>query len=48
VSKGRQLVREDCLFAWVSRGDLIAEIESEIIVAQTKYCTKENIENRNK
>jgi hypothetical protein len=32
----------------VSRGDLKAEIESEITAAQTKYCTKENIENRNR
>jgi hypothetical protein len=32
----------------VSRGDLKAEIESEIIAAQTKYHTKENFDNRNR
>ena len=40
MSKGRQLVRKDGLFVWVSSGDLKAEIESEIIAAQTKYHTK--------
>jgi hypothetical protein len=48
ISKGRQLVREDGLFAWVSRGHPKTEIESEIIAARTKYSTKENVENRNR
>jgi hypothetical protein len=38
----RQLIREEDTFLWLSKGDLIAETESEIVAAQdqalqTKY-----------
>ena len=39
----RQLISEEDMFQWLSRGDLKGETESEIIAAQdralqTKYC----------
>jgi hypothetical protein len=41
----RQLIREEDTFLWLSKGDLKAETESEVVAAQdqalqTNYCAK--------
>jgi hypothetical protein len=41
----RQLIGEEDMFLWLSKGDLKPETESEIVAAQdqaiqTKYCAK--------
>ena len=33
----RQLISEEDTFLWLSKGDLKAETESEIVAAQTKH-----------
>ena len=50
-SMDRQLISEEDTFLWLSKGDLEAEIESEIVAAQdqalhAKYYVKKNIEIR--
>ena len=49
----RQLISEEDTFLWLSKGDLKAETESEIVAAQdqslqTKYYAKKNTEQRNR
>jgi len=42
INTDRQLIGEEDTFLWLSKGDLKAETESEIAVAQTKRY-KQNI-----
>ena len=49
----RQLISEEDTFHWLSKGDLKAETESEIVAAQdqalhTKYYGKKYIESRDR
>ena len=48
----RQLISEEDTFLWLSKGDLRAETESEIVAAQDqalqKNTTHKNIEHRNR
>ena len=51
----RQLISEEDIFPWLTKGDLKAETESEIVAAQdqalntkyytTKYCTQRGTAN---
>jgi hypothetical protein len=46
INKDRQLISEEDMFVWLSKGDLKAETESEIVAAQdqaiqTKYYATE-------
>jgi hypothetical protein len=41
-SLDRQLISEEDTFLWLSKGDLKAETESEIVASQTKHY-KQNI-----
>jgi hypothetical protein len=52
-SKYRQLIGEEDLFLWLSRGDLKEETESEVITgqgkaSQTKYHVTKIITNKNR
>ena len=49
----RQLISEEDTFLWLSKGDLKAETESEIVAAQnqalhTKYYGEKNIESKDR
>ena len=49
----RQLISEEDTFLWLSKGDIKAETESEIVAAkdqalQTKYNATKNIGHRNR
>ena len=44
----RQLITEEDTFLWLSKGDLKAETEIEIVVAQDQALQTKNIEHRNR
>ena len=43
----RQLISEEDTFLWLSKGDLKAETESEILAAQDQTLTNEILRNKN-
>ena len=43
----RQLISEEDTFLWLSKGDLKAETESEIVAAQDQAFTNEILRNKN-
>jgi hypothetical protein len=44
----RQLISEEDTFLWLSKGDLKAETESEIVAATNKILCDKNIEHRDR